>query len=625
MVSPTSSKSSKSPSAATSATAHTEMPPVSPKKKTITKDKAQEKGSAATSGTPPHKTKNLSHDATVYHVSQDAVNCTPLTAMKPIASSTPDLCYVGTEDIVPKNGVKPIRTKKKSCSKKENKSTLKHKRENSDLEVPVKKQGKAAAKKLTNKAENVNGSVNTELENTSSEAEPVKKKKRTKKAKPSEVVENGDHENAVKVETNKSKKMKKPPETVKTEPAVIDISNDKCEKTKPSVTKKKRKTSSECTDSKIAANPIAKKKRKTDKKNGVQDKGVTTKKKKGQKKAEPLDSSIDLNSSVENKDEDSLDISSMLVNKKPTAEALALQATVEKLQGRLTPTLHQANNTNNGNSNGRNIETLETILPKLVSSRPEKLQSSDQSNLPRSNNEVIMNENSSHCKNKEPSNTPSPSVPLNLSNLKEKPNPNIMCAENSNTMSDKTISFQSLDSRSAVLDLSNKEDKSVSKDGPVDLSRKDQTVKLLQNKDKSVHRTPNKTELQVQPIAHVNNLDKTNYKVVNKDDSVVPKSVDSQSKHVMGPQKEGDNFKVQSHSKAVKKERVESAIERLFQKRDTNSGSSGVKKQRVEKAIDMLLAKKEKGVDQTDKEQSVTENLHQKTVTDSDCGKDNRS
>ena len=159
------------------------MPPVSPKKKTPTKDKTQEKGSAAAaSGTPPNKTK--SHDATVYHVSQDAVSCTPLAALEPIASSTPDLCYVGTEDIVPKNGVKPIRTKKKSCSKKENKSNPKHKLEDIDLEVPVKKQGKAAAKKQNNEAENVNGFVNTELENKSSEAEPVKKKKRTKNPNP---------------------------------------------------------------------------------------------------------------------------------------------------------------------------------------------------------------------------------------------------------------------------------------------------------------------------------------------------------------------------------------------------------------------------------------------------------
>ena len=419
--------------------------------------------------------------------------------------------------------------------------------------------------------------------------------------------------------------MKKSPETVEREAAVIDTSKGECEKTKPSVTKKKRKTSAEYTDSKITVNPIAKKKRKTDKKNGVQDKGLTTKKKKGLKKAEPLDSSIDLSSSIENKDKDSLDISSMLVNKKPTAEALALQATVEKLQGRLTPTLHQANGTNNGNSNGRNIETLETILPKLVSSRPEKLQNSDQSNVPRSSNEMTMNEDNSHCKAEEPSNTPSPNVPLNLSNFKETPNPNTMCAENTNTMSDKTVSFQSLDSQSGVLDLSNKEDKSVSKEGSFDLSRKDQTVRLLQNKDRSVHRSPNKTELLVQPVAHVNSLNKTNSKVVNKGDNVVLKHIDSQSKHVTGTQKEGDNLKVQSHSKAVKKERVESAIEKLFQKRDTNSGSSGIKKQRVEKAIDMLLAKKEKGVDQTDKEQSVTENLHQKTVTDSECGKDNRS
>ena len=630
VVSPTSSKSSKSPSAATDATAHTEMPPVSPKKKTPTKDKTQEKGSAAaTSGTPPNKTKNLSHDATVYRVSQDALNCTPLAALEPIASSTPDLCYAGTEDIVPKNGVKPIRTKKKSCSKKENKSTPKHKLENIDLEVHTKKQGKAAAKKQNNEAENVNGSVNTELETKSSEAEPVKKKKRTKKPKPSEVVENGDYERSIKPKINsvqnRSKRMKKSAETVGTESAVIDASKGECKKSKPSVTKKKRKTSAEYTDSKITANPIAKKKRKTDKKNGIQDKGATTQKKKGLKKVEPLDSSIDLNSSIENKDEDSLDISSMLVYKKPTAEALALQATVEKLQGRLTPTLHQANSTNNGSSNGRNIETLETILPKLVSSRPEKLQIPDQSNIPRSSNEMTMNDDNSHCKVKEPSNTPSPNVPLNLSNVKETPKPNTMCAEITNTMTDKTVSFQSLDSQSALLDLSNKEEKSVSKDGSFDLTRKDQTAKLLQNKDKSVHRTPNKTELLVQPVAHVNNLNKTNLKVVNKGDSVVPKYVDSQIKYVTGSQKEGDNFKVQSHSKAIKKERVESAIERLFQKRDTNSGSSGVKKQRVEKAIDMLLAKKEKGVDQTDKEQSVTENLHQKTFTNSECGKDNRS
>ena len=386
------------------------------------------------------------------------------------------------------------------------------------------------------------------------------------------------------------KSKKKIGEDVKIEPAMTEVSNNKFEKAKSNVTKKKRKTSADDNDSNVTADSVvARKKVKTDKKNGLQEKGPNVKKKKGQVKAELLDSTNSLNASVEKEDDDSLDLSSMLVNKKPTAEALALQATVEKLQGRLTPTLNQGTNSSNGNSNGRNIETLGSILPKLVSSRPEKLQSADESNEPHGSDKVI----DTGVKNKIPSNTPLLNVPLNPRKLSETPKATTASTKSSNTVTDKPISCNAVDSQNAILDLSNK-------DSTADGS-------------KSVHLTSKTKESLVQPISHVNSLGKTNMKAVNKADGAATKLVDSQSKQVTEEQKEVDSVKGLNLSKSNKKDKAESAIERFFQKRDTNSGSSGVKKQRVEKTIDMLLAKKEKGVDQTENDQSVTENLHQKS------------
>ena len=623
----------------------TEVTPVTTKKKTGAKDKSQEKRLVAVTETPVSKSKNFPHDTTVLHVAQDSSNCTPLTALKPIASSTPDLCYAGTEDIVPKNGTIPAKNKKKICSKKENKSALKHNPESNNIDLPVKKKPKTTGKKLHNKSENVNGAIEVQMESKTCSTEPVKKKKRTKKTKTG--VENDGDSTTVKSEINgiqkkKIKKNKKLTENAKEEPLKVSADKDVEEKVKNVGTKKKRKVDMDNSDTKADECSKAKKK-KSDKKNSVQGKGLVTKKKKGEIKTEPLDNSSDLNASVENQDEDSLDLSAVLMNKKPTAEALALQATVEKLQGRLTPTLYQGSS-NNSNTNGRNIESLQAILPKLVSSRPNNCKQGNElqdfgviSKARDAQTYVAVDQvaeiDSSHRNdNEELSKSLSPNVPLNLSNFKETAKANSMCVDKSVVSKSKPVIHKDSASspQSNVLDLSNKGDTSftvICNNGSIDLSRNDQSLNFQPDKDKSVHQTPTKPEILVKPIAHVNNFDKISKKA-GKSDRVAYEVIDLQNKHGKGAQnedKEENVVRPQSHSKAVKKERVESAIERLFQKRDNMTGSPGIKKQRVEKAIDMLLAKKEKSVEQMEKEKGVAENLHQKSIKDSDNTKDNRS
>ena len=627
----------------TSATTDAELTSVSTKKKGCSKDKPHEKSTVVATETPNSKSKNFSHDATVLHVSQDSTNCTPLTVLKPIASSTPDLCYAGTEDIVPKDGTKPAKNKRKTCSKKENKSGMKHKPENNNIDLPVKKKRKTLIKKLAIKSENVNGSIDGKVESKDCSVEPVKKKKRTRKVKAE--IKGCDGSTTVKSEINgvqkkKVKKNKKLTENVKEEQLETSAHKDTDQTVKTGGTKKKRKVDIENDASDECSK--AKKKKKSDKKNSIQGKGSATKKKK-EVKIQSLNNSSDLNTSVDNQDEDSHDLSAVLMNKKPTAEALALQATVEKLQGRLTPTLYQGNNSSstNGSTNGKNIETLRAILPKLVCSRSDNHKQEDEIKVQNESGmhskttvaysivgEEVENKGSSQCNdNKEPSTASLSNIPLNLSNSKETTKPTAVSTNKSAVSTNRPVTHRGSDSstQSVVLDLSSKAGKSIpviSKDGSINLSLKDQSVL---DEDKSVHQTPTKMDLLVKQIAHVNNLDKFSKKACESE-SAANELNESQNKHDKGAPKDDEKVnKPQRHSKAVKKERVESAIERLFQKRDITTGSSGVKKQRVEKTIDMLLAKKEKTVEQSERDTGVAENLHQKSIKDSDNTKDNRS
>ena len=615
-------------------------PPISLENKSSPNGKSQEKRTVTAIHTPTSKSKKYSHDAIVLHVGQDSADCTPIATLKPTVSATPDLCYAGTEDIFPTNVTKIAKTRMKTCSKKETKSYMKQKVDNNSVGLLVKRNTKATAKKFNNKPENVNGSIDIQVEVTNNSVEPIKKKK-TKKPKTNEMVKNSKSNSWQKRETygiqkKTIKNKKKVTTNVKEEAIEMDTEKDIDGNMKPGCKKKKRKVDIEKNDAEMLQGPKTKKKRKTDKENSAQDEGTTGKTKKGDINAEPIENSHDLNGGFQNKDEDSIALSAVLINKKPTAEALALQATVEKLQGRLTPTLYQANNANTVNTNGRNIESLHAILPKLVSSRPDKQTTEDEAqDKPHGitsdmanvvTNKVAKEAVNSGCKdnNKEPSIISPPNVPLNLSNLKESAKHGVIYKDKSVVFGSEPETCGNSDSsqQSTVLDLSNKGGKSISTDGSICLSMKDQSVDFSSNKGKSIQHNSRRTDLLIKPIAHVNDLDsKNSRKPMDESDSVVSEAVDLQTKNIKGAQTDGTGSnkkeeenatKPRNLSKAVKKERVESAIERLFQKRDNAFGSSGIKKQRVEKTIDMLLAKK-KSVERTDNGPAVTENFHQKS------------
>lgn len=628
----TSHQSTKTSAAENASAIEGKTPPLSPRKKSNAKDKAQDKGTEAKTSASLTKTKCSSHEATVLRVSQDSPNCTPLAALKPAAASTPDLCYTGTEDIIPKDGSKSVKTKRKPGPKKENKIAVKHKLVHKNSDLPVKKKVKRD-KNNSNEDKDVCELASVKVKEASV-TDPIKKEKRMKKTQCA-LMEDGSpkEEETSAIQKKKAETHKKNAKDAQKESEEVRGTGDLSAKKKPGP-KKKRKASIENNDADSVSNPKTKRKTKADKKNSVSKVAPMKRKKAQQIKTEPLGNSNDLNLNAENKDEeDSIDLS-VLINKKPTAESLALQATVEKLQGRLTPTMCQGNSANNGNTNGRNLESLQAMLPKLVSSRFDKETNDDKvqewSGQPLQISSSVENadkkDTSTHCKD---DNKPSESnTPLNLSHTREETKPLVSKdkgAESTRTfVRNSNKSSKSSSSQSAVLDLSNKEDKSVpviSEDGSIDLSKKDELEFMPQNKDKSVQQSADS-----KPVAHVNNVDKISDTAADKSDGEVGNAAELQSVNVKeGTQNNHADIKPAALSKSVKKERVESAIEKLFQKRDSTFASSGVKKQRVEKTIDMLLAKKEKSIELADGGQNVSENLQQKSFDSSETSKDNRS
>ena len=520
--------------------------------------------------------------------------------------STPELCYTGTEDIVPKDAFKVIKAKRRPAKKKLSNTSKKGKLESLDTAVPVKKKKKSNVKnivKTSDGADMVNGCVAGE-EATSVTAEVVKKKK-VKKERITETLPNGEAIGNAEENCAPQKKVTKTKKTLKVKKEMKEnaVNIDPNGKLKSGSKQRKRKMNNENTEKDVLCDSKAKKKTVGKKKSDEEGRVV----KKGK---------VATDSGSDNADNGPAELLAVSANKKATAGALALQATVEKLQGRLTPTPIPTNS-----SNGDCAELLQPIGPNIESSKCMETDKdltrsqsyprpSQESDLDRTINAVAKGYTDTY--------------PLNLSSVKSTTRENNLSTEN-------PAAFATLNSSppSVALDLSNKKDNTlavISKDGSLDLSAKDPLLKLSQ-KEQTVQPCADRTGAVLSSIAQLRNIEETVSKTANRPEAEHVEAAADLDKKRKGPQNNGtdpNNAKPQNLSKAVKKERVESAIEKLFLKRDTSVASSGVKKQRVEKTINMLLAKKEKHVGQTDKNTAHSENLQQQKST-SDSSKTDRS
>ncbi len=499
--------------------------------------------------------KSFSHDATVLHVSQDTSNMTPITALKQEESLfRPDLCYTGTEDIVSGVSLKSV-TSTKSCSK--TKGHKKDKNPSRNIDAPVVKKKKAAAKKLELKtAELSDGVLDVKAEKTAKKRKSVKKCKVEKEmVNGEEMLQNGETEvETICAKKRKVVKVKDPPNENNdiNDNSIKDTGNERDTKGR------KRKLKLENNDENSANKDV--KRRKPDKKKNPKGMPKKKKKKMSAKSQEPqLPCDLPVTGEVE--DADLVDPCLALTNKKPTAEALALQATVEKLQGRLTPTLHQGTNS----FNGTNTESLQAVLPRFVSGLPADKESV--SVKPQTDKQIVKG------------------VTATPSNLSRKSASKGKIAAPVN--GDAATGAVTGSSHDKALGLSDRTScvNTVSQNGPV----------CLPSKDKSVQLTSTATDTVLNPIAQPDSVDNVKKPSVNRTPAPTVHSPSKRTK--AGKARTSDTIKVSPKlanlHKAAKKDTVENTTDKLFQKRETVL-SPGKKKQRIENTIDRLLAKREK-------------------------------